>query len=376
MRIVFVGGGTGGHFYPLIAIAEALIARAKTNREVIPELFYMGPDPYDEGSLYTSGITFVRVPAGKMRRYASFKNVLDLFAVAWGILIAILKLFVIYPDVVMSKGGYTSVPVVIAAWLLRIPIVVHESDAVPGRANKIGARFARYIAITYDDSVMHFPGERTAQTGIPVRQELLAPPPGDPRQILGLKSDKPLIFITGGSQGAERINDLVISALRDLLPQFEIFHQTGAGQETVVTQTAAALIREQELLAHYHVRGFVDAKTLHAAETTAWLIISRAGSGSIYEIALHGKPSIIIPIPEEISHDQRTNAYAYARTGAALVIEERNMTPHLLVSEITRMMNAPEIMEGMRKAAKAFGTTDAAAKIADMLVAIGRSHGK
>lgn len=376
MRIVLVGGGTGGHFYPLIAIAEALIARAKTGKELVPELYYMGPEPYDEGSLFSTGITFVKCPAGKMRRYASFKNITDIFAVAWGIVVALLKLFTIYPDVVMSKGGYTSVPVVIAAWLLRIPIVVHESDAVPGRANKIGARFARYIAITYDDSIVHFPAQKTALTGIPVRNDLLRTFDGDARAILGLVSDRPLIFITGGSQGAERVNDLIVSALRDLLPNFEIFHQTGPAQETIVRQTADALIREKDLLSRYHVRGFLDSKTLHAAETEAWLIISRAGSGSIYEIALHGKPSVIIPIPEDISHDQRTNAYAYARTGAALVIEERNMTPHLLVSEITRMMNGPEIMEGMRKAAFTFGARDAAQKIADILVAIGRSHGK
>ncbi len=376
MRIVLVGGGTGGHFYPLIAIAEALLSRAKVNQEVTPDLYYMGPEPYDEGSLFESGITFVYCPAGKVRRYVSVKNVGDMVRTAWGVLVAFWRLLFIYPDVIMSKGGYTSVPVVIAGWLLRIPIVVHESDAVPGRANKIGVRFAAYVAITYDDTIAHVPEGKTAQTGIPIRRELLATPPQNAREVLGLKSDKPLLFITGGSTGAERINDLIVSALADLLPNFEIMHQTGAKNERVVMETARALVHDTALLDHYHVKGFLDAHLMHAAESEAVLIISRAGSTSIYEIALHGKPSILIPIPEEISHDQRSNAYAYARTGAGEVIEEKNLTPHLLVSEITRIMNNPEVRAKMEATALKFGARDAAERIAEALVSIGRSHEK
>lgn len=374
MRIVFVGGGTGGHFYPLIAIAESLIERAKTSREVLPELYYMGPEPYDAGALFAVGMTFVSCPAGKMRRYLSARNIVDMFVTVYGILVAIAKLYVIYPDAIMSKGGYTSIPVVIAGWFLQIPIIIHESDAVPGRANRLGARFARYIAIAYDDTAAHFPPEKTALVGIPVRQELLAPPPQQARQALGLVSQKPLLLILGGSQGAERVNDLIVATLGDLLPQFEIMHQAGPQHEQVIRETARALYPNKEELAHYHVHGFLDARTLHTAESEAWLIISRAGSGSIYEIALHGKPSILIPIPEDISHDQRTNAYAYARTGAAEVIEEKNLTSHLLASEITRMMNAPEIPEKMRAAALTFGARDAGARIAEALVSIGQSH--
>lgn len=374
MRIVLVGGGTGGHFYPLIAVAEAILERAKTEKLITPELYYMGPEPYDEGSLYTSGITFVRVPSGKMRRYASIKNFFDIFSTTSGVFVAFWKLFRIYPDIVFSKGGHTSVPVVFAAWLLRIPVMIHESDAVPGRANKFAARFATYIGITYDDTVLHFPPGKTALTGIPTRKELLAPPPTDPRSLLKLTSDKPVIFVTGGSTGAQRINDVIISSLAELLPEFEIVHQTGTDNEQVVLETVRALLRDASLLPRYHPRGFLDAHALHAAETVASLIITRAGSTSIYEIALHGKPSIIIPIPEEISHDQRSNAYAYARTGAAEVMEEKNLSPHLLVAEITRIMSSPQLQESMKAAALKFGSRDAAERIAEALIAIGQSH--
>ena len=133
MRIVLVGGGTGGHFYPLMAIAEALYARAREVGSGAPELYFMGPDPYDRKTLESLDIAFISCPAGKARRYASFLNFLDAFSVMGGTLVAIIKLFRIYPDVVMSKGGYTSVPIVLASAFLRIPIVIHESDAKPGR---------------------------------------------------------------------------------------------------------------------------------------------------------------------------------------------------------------------------------------------------
>lgn len=374
MRIVFVGGGTGGHFYPLIAIAEAVLAHAKNNQELVPELYYMGPEPYDEGSLFSSSLTYVYCPAGKRRRYASFQNFIDVFKTAWGTALALGKLLHIYPDVVMSKGGYTSVPVVLAAWLLRIPIVIHESDASPGSANVLGGHFARYIAITYEEASLQFPQGKTALTGIPVRKELLLPAPTNAHDILGLTSAKPLIVILGGSQGAERVNDLIISMLRDLLPRFEIVHQAGPRNNTAVTQTARALVAEKDLLTDYHVYGFLNVQSMHAALSEAAVVISRAGSGSIYEIALHGKPSILIPIPEDVSQDQRKNAYAYARTGAGEVIEEKNLSPHLLVSEITRIMNSPDIQEKMHVAALAFGARDAAERIAEALIAIGRSH--
>ena len=375
MRIVFVGGGSGGHFYPLIAVAEAMLAKARDEKRVTPDLYYMGPDVYDEGVLFNSGISYVACPAGKMRRYTSVKNVTDLFVTFWGILVALWKLFVIYPDVIFSKGGYTSVPVVIAGWLLRIPIVIHESDARPGRANVLGGKLATYIAITYETTAHFFDERKVALTGIPIRRELLLPPPTDARQTLGLTSEKPLLFVTGGSSGAERINDVIIGALNDLLPSYEIVHQTGQVAEHVVLDTAKALIHDAAHLAQYHVRGFLDARSMHAALSAADLIISRAGSTTIYEVALHAKPAILVPIPEEISHDQRTNAYAYARTGAAEVMEEKNLSPHLLVSEITRIMGNPEVQNHMIESSRTFGARDAAERIADALVTIGFSHG-
>lgn len=378
MRIVLTGSGTGGHFYPLVAIAEALIEQTREQKLLLPELYLMGPDPYDRGALLQYGIVHAYVPAGKMRRYFSFKNFTDVAKTVCGIFVAIWKLFVIYPDAVMSKGSYTSVPVVIAAILLRIPIIVHESDARPGRANKLAARFAQTIAISYEnaseDDVSYFPPLKTVRTGIPIRSRLLKPSTADPYAQLRITPQNPLILVLGGSQGAERINDLIITSLDELLPAYTILHQTGEHHAQVVTETAHALVKQKEHLDRYHARGFLDVDTLGAALRAAALVISRAGSGSIYEIAQSGKPSILIPIPEEISHDQRLNAYAYARTGAAVVMEEKNLTPHLLIAEIARIMGDQALRLRMSEAARAFAPADAAKKIASILIAIGLAH--
>lgn len=370
-RIVLVGGGTGGHFYPLIAVAERLNDAKQAGRSI--SLYYFGPDEYNAQALSENAITFVRIPAGKRRKYFSPLNFLDPFKTLYGLFVAVGKLYRIYPDVVFSKGGYTSVPVVLAAWLLRIPIVIHESDSRPGSANKLGARFARYIGIAFDEVAEYFPKSKEALVGIPIRKAFMNRHP-DPFTALGIAADRPLIFITGGSLGAQRINNLVLETLDELLPEFTVIHQTGPLNEEHVRKTAAELIEDPALLSHYFAKGTLSAEEMHLALNAASIIISRAGAGSIFEIAHNATPAIIIPIPEDVSHDQRTNAYAYARTGAASVLEEGNLTDGLLTAEIKRIMGDTTTYEHMSVAAKAFARHDAAEVIARTLLEIADEH--
>lgn len=375
MRIVLTGSGSGGHFYPLIAIAEAIAQEVRTKKLLAPDLYLLAPEPYDEEALFANAISYRHVPAGKMRRYFSLANITDTIRTFLGIFSAIWKLFVLYPDVVISKGSYTSVPVVLAAAFLRIPLVIHESDVRAGRANALAARFARVIAVSYEASIQQFPPHKTIRTGIPVRSRLLKRSEEDPYATLKINPrGGPLILILGGSQGAEHINDLIATSLDTLLPAYTILHQAGEQHVRTVTETAQALTKQKDLLGKYHVRGFLDAATLQAAFSAAAVVVSRAGSGSIYETALAGKPSVLIPIPETISHDQRLNAYAYARTGAAVVMEEKNMTPHLLAAEIGRILNTRGLKERMSAAALAFAPRDAAEKIASILLDIVLEH--
>jgi len=366
---MLVGGGSGGHFYPLMAIAESLKAKHDQNLQ----LYFIGPEPYNQANLDELNIQYVYCPAGKQRRYASLLNFFDKFRILAGVLVATAKLFWIYPDVIMSKGSFTSVPVVLAAAFLRIPIVIHESDAVAGRANLLGAKFARYIGIAYGDAATSFPKGNVAQTGIPVREAFFAKNE-TPLVTLGIGSTLPLLFVTGGSLGAERINTLVLDTLDELLPHFVVVHQAGALHEEAVVATALARGIDISLLEHYFVFGHMSGAQMAAAYAAATLVVARAGSTSITEIALNSKPSILIPIPETISHDQRTNAYAYAKTGAASVLEEKNLTDGLLAAEITRIVGDQVAYEEMATAAKGFTSPSAAGTLADTLIAITYEH--
>lgn len=369
MKIGFVGGGTGGHFYPLIAVAEVLNATPEK-----PDLYYFGPEPYDATLLSEQGIRFISCPAGKLRLYFSIQNFVDIFRNFFGIFVAIFKLYLIYPDVIFSKGGYTSVPILIAARLLRIPVVIHESDAVPGRANKLAKKFARYVAISYPEAAQHFPQDKVALTGIPIRKELKLRDP-EPFTTLGIPNDLPLIYVTGGSSGAERLNNIILRCLDELLPQCRIYHQTGSAHKDSLMLSAKSLISDESLQSRYHIEGIIDAKRVNALLSAASVVITRAGSTTLFEIGIHGTPSIVIPIPEDISRDQRSNAYAFARSGGATVIEEQNLSEALLVAEIRSIIGNPEHWRAMSAAATKFVPLDAAEKIAASLTSIGHEHG-
>ena len=369
MKILLVGGGSGGHFYPLIATAEAL--RASTPEA---ELYYIGPNKFDADALAALNIHYINCPAGKTRRYASVLNFLDFFKNIAGLVVAIVKLFILYPDVVFSKGGFTSVPVVFAARLLLIPIIVHESDSVPGRASKLTAPLADRIGVAYPDVTKYFPEDKTTLVGIPIRNAIKYITP-DPFTALNIPSDKPLLFITGGSLGAERLNTAVINTLTELLPRYRIFHQVGEVNVAATTTLVKELFADSTLLSDYYIVGSLPPSTMAQLYDAASLIITRAGSTTLFEIALHHKPAIVIPIPETVSHDQRSNAYAYARSGAAVVIEEHNLTGHLLTQEVARITENRDHYLAMVEATKAFAYEDAAEKIAAILVEIGKRHG-
>jgi UDP-N-acetylglucosamine--N-acetylmuramyl-(pentapeptide) pyrophosphoryl-undecaprenol N-acetylglucosamine transferase len=308
-----------------------------------------------------------------LRRYFSVQNFFDLFRTFFGFFVAVYQLYFIYPDVIFSKGGYTSVPILQAARFLRIPVVIHESDAVPGRANKLAAKFARYIGIAYDDVARFLPPEKTALVGIPLRKSILRINE-QPFAQLGIAADKPLIYITGGSLGAERLNNAIMESLDELLPQYRIFHQTGSAHYDELLLTAQTILKDSPLQNDYYIQGTIPAETVSLLYDAASIVITRAGSTTLFEIAAHGKPAIIIPIPEDVSRDQRTNAYAYAGTGAASVIEEHNLTPHLLSEEIHSIISSPDRLAGMAKAAQAQAIPDAASKVAAILYRIGREH--
>jgi UDP-N-acetylglucosamine--N-acetylmuramyl-(pentapeptide) pyrophosphoryl-undecaprenol N-acetylglucosamine transferase len=377
MTIAFTGGGTGGHFYPIIAVAEAIRDLVREKNLIEPSLYYLSPNAFDERALFENEITYVYMPAGKMRRYSSIRNFTDFFLTIFGTIYAIFTLFRLYPDVVMSKGGYGSVPTTIAARILRIPVIIHESDAKPGRANLLAARWAVKVATSFESAAEYFPEKtrnKIARTGIPIRKALMRVEPEGARQYLGLEPGIPTVFILGGSQGAVKINDAVLMALPELVSIANIIHQTGrANFENVKAISSVALMKNPNAK-RYHPVDYLYEISMQRCAAVADIVISRAGANSIAEIGVWKKPSILIPIPESVSHDQRYNAYSYARTGAAIVLEEENLTPHLLVSETERIIKDPELSKNMSASAHGFTDLDAARILANEILSIALSH--
>ena len=377
MKIVFTGGGTGGHFYPIIAVAETIRQISVEKQLLEPQMFYVAPTPFDEQALFANGITYIKSPAGKLRRYASVRNFTDIFITIAGTFWSLWTLFRIYPDVVFSKGGYGSVPTVLAAHFLRIPIVIHESDAKIGRANILAAKYAYRIAVAFDTASESLPEKlrgKVAVTGIPIRSAISEPAPANAREELGLEAGIPTLFIIGGSLGSQRINEMILTGLPDLVSSMNIIHQTGKDNFKDVEAVSSAILDKNPNAKRYHPFAYLSQGDMRKAAAVADVIVSRAGATSITEIALWKKPSILVPIPEVVSHDQRSNAYAYARTGAAIVLEEENMTPHVLVSEVRRIMDDPALAQSMGEKGSQFGNPNAARIIAEELYAIGISH--
>jgi len=373
MKILLTGGGTGGHFYPLIAIAEKLIEAADKQKIIDLRLYYMSDSPYEKRMLFENKINFIQVPSGKMRTYFSIRNFFDLFKTATGAFYGLLSMFFIYPDVVISKGGYAAFPAVLAAKLLKIPVIVHESDSYPGRLNVWTAKFAQHVAISWPEAAEYLPKEKTALTGQPIRRDILHGDPNGALDHFKLNADLPIILVLGGSQGAEIINNIIVESLPELLSKYQIIHQTGNNNIADVLSRSKLLMENDPNISRYFPVPYLNNLSTRFASGCSDLIISRAGS-AIFEIASWGIPSIIIPITNSNGDHQKKNAYNYARIGACEVIEEANLSPHLFISEIDKLFENKEKLNKMKESALSFADHKAAEKIAELAVNIAISH--
>lgn len=375
MKIILTGGGTGGHFYPLIAVAEQITAVAEEKKIVKPDLYFFAPAPYSDSTLLENDITFVKIDSGKIRRYFSIQNISGMFTTLMGSLKAVWHMFRIYPDVVFGKGAYGSFPALLAARILRIPVVIHESDSKPGRVNAWAGKFAKYVAISYPDAEKYFPKGKVAWTGNPLRKAIMEPIKEGAHQEFGLEEGVPVILVVGGSQGAVIINDALLDTLNLLLDDYQIIHQAGPKNFENVKNQAEVTLEGNPHRKRYKPYAYLSEDMMRKAAGAADLVISRAGS-TIFEIAVWGLPSIIIPIPERISHDQRLNAYNYMHSGACSVIEEENLRPEIISAEVNHIMKHEDTKLRMIQGAQSFARKDAARVIAEALIDIGLSHEK
>lgn len=367
MKIIFTGGGTGGHIFPILSIVREL-------RKIFPEeklrIFFIGPrDEFGSVLFSQEGIEVKRILAGKIRRYFGIRafllNILDIFKTLIGIFQSFIYIFFLNPDLIFSKGGYGSLPPVIAGILFRVPILLHESDIVPGLSNKIIGKFALEIFTSFQNTEV-FPPSKMIVVGNPIRKELLEGSKERAKEIFEIQTEKKVILVIGGSQGAERINDVILDILPEFLKNFELIHQTGEKNFERVKKEAEFLLPE-DLKKFYHPVAFLKESQLKEAYAISDLVISRAGAGAIFEIAALGKPSILIPLPESAQNHQIKNAYAFARAGACIVLEEENFTPHFFFQKIKNLFENEEVLERMSKSAKNFSKPEAGKIIANYI---------
>jgi UDP-N-acetylglucosamine--N-acetylmuramyl-(pentapeptide) pyrophosphoryl-undecaprenol N-acetylglucosamine transferase len=368
-RIALTGGGSGGHIYPLLAVAEAL--QAKLDALKVPvEFAYFGPKDAYSALLAQRGVPVYPIASGKMRRYFSVQNFLDGPKLVIGFFQALFKLYVMMPDVVFSKGGTGALPVVVAAWFYHIPVAIHDSDAQPGLTNVTSGRFATRVFLSFERAAAYFNRNKVMITGAPLRTELLGERPSKEaaKEIMGFDKSQPLVLVIGGSQGAQRINEFVLTNITQFISMTSVLHQTGPANFAEVQKLATVALANAPITYRYVAIGYLSsdmATTLTAAD----IVVARSGS-SVCEFAAFGLPAILIPLTESANDHQRVDAYEFAKSGAAIVIEEANLLPGIFFVQLKNILTDADLRAKMSAASSAFFIPGAADKIADELMRI------
>lgn len=372
IRICLTGGATGGHFFPLLFVAQEIKKILKEKGFDNFQIFYLGGEPFKKELLEKENIKVILTPQVKLRRYFSLENFIDLLKFPFSFFISFYHLFRILPNIIFSKGGPGSLPVIIAGWLLRIPIIIHESDSIPGLTNKISSFFAKKIAVAFDFAVDYFPKNKTFVVGQPIDiYSLNEPALISDYERFGLNNQKKVVLVLGGSQGSVFLNDLIVSALPELLNFTQVVHQTGEKHYQNIYLYARGILLEKnkEKINDYHPFPLFLNRDLINLMKISDLIVARAGSGTIFEIAAIGKPSILIPIDEKTAgKHQILNALIYKKYGACQVIEEKNAKPHILVYEIKKVLSNSHLYESMSKAALSFAKLNASQKLSEEII--------
>jgi UDP-N-acetylglucosamine--N-acetylmuramyl-(pentapeptide) pyrophosphoryl-undecaprenol N-acetylglucosamine transferase len=357
VSVAFSGGGTGGHIYPGLAVAAAL-------QQAYPcRIFWIGSSKtLDKSIVEEAGIEFFSIPAGKLRRNFSLRNVSDFFKVALGFFAARKILKRKKPALLFSKGGFVSVPPCAAAGFLGIPVITHESDFSPGLATRLNARFAskgRGCVITaYEETARRFSKtiqDKTRVLGNPVRAEFRNADPEKGRSFLGAASADRILLVLGGSQGAKELNELVLSCLDELTKKYVVVHQTGSGWEGTPAFRYKPYPYIKEELPH----------VLAAAE----LVLARSGAGTVWECATAGKPMILVPLSGSGTRgDQVENAAFFEKAGAALALPPGKREAADLLEAVTILAEDDGKRKAMAAASACVGAVDGTGNIVRLLV--------
>jgi len=320
-RIILTGGGTAGHVTPNIALLPRL-------KELGYDIHYIGSYTGIEKELIEQfGIPYHGISSGKLRRYFSIQNFTDPFRVLKGFREANKLIKDLKPNVIFSKGGFVSVPVVMAGKRRHIPTIIHESDMTPGLANKLSIPSATKVCCNFPETLEHLPKEKAVLTGSPIRQELLEGDRAAALKFCGLTDDKPVILIIGGSLGSVAVNDAVRSILPELLKDFHVIHLCGKGKMDNSLNSLKGYVQFE------YVQN--QLKDLFALTD---IVISRAGANAICELLALHKPNLLIPLSANASRgDQILNARSFERQGFSIVLEEENLNKNSLLTAIRKL---------------------------------------
>jgi UDP-N-acetylglucosamine--N-acetylmuramyl-(pentapeptide) pyrophosphoryl-undecaprenol N-acetylglucosamine transferase len=364
MRILVSGGGTGGHIYPALAVAREL------RRKYDADLLYLG----DANGLETrivpqEDIPFAPIVAGKLRRYLSAETFTDLGRIPVGMRQAMERLRAFQPDAVFTSGGYVSVPAGFAARRQGVPFLMHQQDVPPNLANRLLTPLATKISVSFPDSLRYFPKDRTTLSGNPVRAEVLeiARTPGALRKAqFNLDPALPALLVTGGSQGARRLNQVIVAALPQLLPRCQVLHISG---EYTFEETHAAAERQFEsipaLRRRYALYAYLSGE-MPAALAASDLVLCRSGAATLAELAIMGRPSLLVPLPPGFTGSpQQVNAEMFVRAGAAEMTLDKDLTVDRLCAVLFPLLGDLARQSAMAEAARGFAHPEAAAKLAD-----------
>lgn len=360
IKIAFAGGGTGGHIYPGLAVADELRNLCRKNNKKI-KIYWIGNSRGMDKDIVSKNVdsygeksadVFYGIPSGKLRRYLSFKNFLDLFKIFAGFVSSFFILLKIKPDVLFSKGGFVSVPPCISAKLLKIPVYTHECDFTPGLATRINSKSAKHILLSYEETknyLSDFAKKKSIVTGNPVRPVFYSADAEKGKKFLGIENNtKPVLLVVGGSLGARQINDLIKENIQWLCENFIVVHQTGAKN----VDDAYIENSSEEIKNNYKPYAFIY-KEMPDVIAVSDIVLSRAGANSIWECAVLHKPMVLIPLCGSGTRgDQEDNAGFFEKSDSAVVLARENANAENLKKQLTILLDESKrnkFAEGCKK---------------------------
>lgn len=368
MRVLISGGGTGGHIYPALSVATQL------QDTYHADILYLGSDDgMETGLVPEAGFRLATVKAGKLQRYISWKTVTGVARVPVGMAQAVGIVRNFRPDVAFTSGGYVAVPAGLAARLNGVPLLMHQQDVLPNLSNRLIAPLATQISVAFADSQRYFPASKTVHLGNPVRQAILdvrQTAPEQARSELGFDPQLPLLLITGASQGARHLNQVVCQTLAMLLPRYQILHLSGAKlfEETRPLAESAMAELDAETRQRYRLVPYLSDE-MPLALQAATLVICRAGASTLSELAVLSKPSMLVPLPPGIGGSpQEINADMFERQRAALAMRDADLKPEILQERVDSIVISSDRLQVMAEAAGRLGKAEATQEIVEAIV--------